>query len=85
MSSTCCCLVGVLPLAPQVPVFMRNQESGIRVKSFCHFYFFISGIAGFLLLCAGFSSLVVVSGPCSVLQCMAFSVRWLLLLWSSGL
>ena len=46
-------------------------------------YFFIFGCVGSLLLRAVFS-LVVVSGGYSSLQFAGFSLRWLLLLWSTG-
>lgn len=57
------------------PVFMRNQESGImgEILFFVCFSFFLFGIAGSLLLCAGLFSLVVVSGACSLLQCVGLS------------
>ena len=63
VSSTCCCLVGVLPLWCRFsPVFMRNQESGIMGEIFLLFLFlFFFGVAGSLLLCAGLFSLVVMS------------------------
>ena len=46
-------------------------------------FLFFFGVAGSLLLCAGLFSLVVMSWACSLLQCVGFSVSWLLL-WSSG-
>ena len=44
---------------------------------------FVFGCIGSLLLCAGFS-LVAASGGYSLLWCAGFSVRWLLLLLSTG-
>ena len=46
-------------------------------------YLFIFGFIGSLLLCVG-SSLVVESRGYSLLWCTGFSLRWLLLLWSTG-
>ena len=46
-------------------------------------YLFIYGCVGSLLLHAGFS-LVAASGGYSSLWCAGFSLRWLLLLWSTG-
>ena len=47
------------------------------------FFFLIFDWAGSSLLCAGFS-LVVESGGYSSLQCVGFSLRWLLLMWTTG-
>ena len=47
------------------------------------FYLFIFGCVGSSLLCAGFS-LVAVSGDDYSLRCAGFSLRWLLLLRSTG-
>ena len=47
------------------------------------FYLFIFGCVGSSLLCAGFS-LVAASGGYSLLRCAGFSLRWLLLLRSTG-
>ena len=44
---------------------------------------FIFGCVGSSLLYTGFS-LVAVGGGYSSLQCTGFSLRWLLLLWSTG-
>ena len=46
-------------------------------------YVCMYGYIGSLLLCAGFS-LVAASGGCSSLWCAGFSLRWLLLLRSTG-
>ena len=53
------------------------------VESFTHIYLFIFGCVGSPLLRAGFS-LVAVSGGYSSLRCTGFSLRWLLLLQSTG-
>ena len=50
---------------------------------FKKFIYFIFGCVGSLLLHAGFS-LVMASRGYSLLQCMGFSLRWFLLLWSMG-
>ena len=51
---------------------------------FCKFtYLFIFGCVGSLLLHAGFS-LVAASGGYSSVRCVGFSLRWLLLLQSTG-
>ena len=47
------------------------------------FYLFIFGCVGSLLLCAGLS-LVAMSRGYSLLWCTGFSLRWLLLLRSTG-
>ena len=46
------------------------------------FYLFVFGCVGCSLLHA--LSLVAASGGYSSLQCVGFSLRWLLLLWSTG-
>ena len=59
---------------------------GFFFVCFCFYkfiYLFIFGCIGSWLLRAGFS-LVVAIGGYSLLQHMAFSLRWLLLLWSTG-
>ena len=53
-------------------------------NKFIYFILFIvSGCVGSSLLRAGFS-LVAASGGCSLLRCVGFSLRWLLLLRSTG-
>ena len=51
--------------------------------NFYLFYLFIFGCVGSSLLHVGFS-LVAASGGYSSLRCVGFSLRWLLLLWSTG-
>ena len=48
-----------------------------------YLFIFIFGCIGSLLLCMGFS-LVEGSGGYSSLRCVGFSLRWLLLLQSTG-
>ena len=50
---------------------------------FFFFFFFFFGCVGSSSLRVGFS-LVAASGGYSSLRCMDFSLRWLLLLWSTG-
>ena len=52
------------------------------LKFYLFIYLFIFGCVGFLLLYTGF--LVAASGGYSSLQCAGFSLRWLLLLQSTG-
>ena len=78
-----------------VPLTLRIDEMGLSnsleiiVKCRCHrrydkiFLKIIFGCIVSLLLCAGFS-LVVASGGYSSLQCTGFSLRCLLLLWSTS-
>ena len=68
----------------------RGWEKSIpvteRIFSFLKIYFIIYfsfGCVGSLLLRAGFS-LVAESRGYSSLRCAGFSLRWLLLLWSTG-
>ena len=61
------------------------------LSDYTFFFFYINLFILFIYFCLrwvfvavrGFS-LVVVSGGYSSLQCMGFSLRWLLLLWSTG-
>ena len=52
-------------------------------KFYLFIYLFIFGCAGSSLLCMGFS-LVSANGDYSLLRCAGFSLRWLLLLRSTG-
>ena len=54
-----------------LPLFVQ-RDSFFFLKKYLFLFYFIFGCAGSLFLCAGF------------LQCMIFSLRWLLLLWSTG-
>ena len=51
---------------------------------FLHIYLFIYFWLRWVFVAARGLSLVAVSGGYSLLQCMGFSLRWLLLLWSTG-
>ena len=68
-----------------------HYSFNILLNSICYFlkliyfilFIYIFGCVGSSLLHVGFS-LVVASGGYSSLQCAGFSLRWLLLLWSTG-
>ena len=68
---------------------LNIQVFGIFQLSFCSFFFFFLKFIYFIfgcvgsLLCSGFS-LVVASEGYSLLRCAGLSLRWLLLLWSTG-
>ena len=65
-------------------IYLASSASEGAVSPFFKkIIYFIFGCVGSSLLRAGFS-LVVASGGCSSLQCTGFSLRWLLLLWSTG-
>ena len=66
-----------------VNVFMLSPILYFFFNKFIYlFYLFIFGCVGFIA--ARGLSLVAASGGCSSLRCVGFSLRWLLLLWSTG-
>ena len=73
-------------LGPEKEIALKDiietiGEIWTRISFFLNLFIF--GCVGSSLLCAGFS-LVVASGGYSLLRCAGFSLRWLLLLWSTG-
>ena len=72
-----------LGVAPSGPFSTCHQWSFFCLFSFKLIYSFIFHCIGSSLLCPGFS-LVAASGGYSLLQCAGFSLRWLLLLQSTG-
>ena len=68
----------------QSPVDTQGQ---LYMSCFLFFFkykfIYLLGCVGSSLLCAGFS-LVAASGGYSSLQCVGFSLWWLLLLWNTG-
>ena len=66
-----------------VNCFSLKTSNGSIFFFFNFIYLFIFGCVGSSLLCEGFS-LVAASGGYSLLQCMGFSLQWLLLLQSTG-
>ena len=68
---------------PQGPSGSFVELPQLFIFFFFKFIYFIFGCVGSLLLRVGFS-LVAVSRGYSSLLCAGFSLRWLLLLWSTG-
>ena len=69
------------------PWHRRQCSAATHQRKFLFFFYkfilFLFGCIGFSLPRAGFS-LVAASGGYSSLWCAGFSLRWLLLLWSTG-
>ena len=61
--------------------FVRFQ---VKVDTFKKIFFVVYFLATLGLRCCAWPSLVAVSGGYSLLRCVGFSLRWLLLLWSTG-